>query len=234
MVGLFTSTSLIAGTALFGASVFGEVQSFLIFYSGVFTLVGLTATVLAGLAATDRILLAVRHRVLLQGVHRAAAVLSVGFLITHVVLQIMRGRLGAAEAFLPFGRAGQAVGLGTIAAYLLILAAATGAFRGRFATMTRPWVWRTLHVTAYLCWPLAIVHGLTAGREPAYWVTLSYVASLVAVGLGLLVRMVVTVGPKAGGPAVRPSNIGRKAEYIRVDDVFDEEFWVTLRKEVRR
>ncbi|GII65566.1 hypothetical protein Skr01_56510 [Sphaerisporangium krabiense] len=233
MAGLFTSTSLIAGTALFGASVFGDVQGFLIFYSGVFTLVALTATVLAGLAATDRILLAVRHRVRLQAVHRAAAVLSAGFLITHVVLQILRGRLDPAAAFLP-GRAGQAVGLGTIAAYLLVLAAATGAFRGRFATMSRPWVWRTLHVTAYLCWPLAIVHGLTAGREPADWVTLCYVASLVAVGLGLLVRMVVTVGPRRGAPAARPATIGRKAEYIRVDDVFDEEFWVTLRKEVRR
>ncbi|WP_248963400.1 hypothetical protein [Sphaerisporangium perillae] len=188
-----------------------------------------------GLAATDRIVLAVRHRVFMQDLHRAFAVFAVGFLITHIILQINRGRVLPADAFLPFSGSGFAVGLGTIAADVMILVAATGAFRGRFVGMRWPWMWRALHVTAYLSWPVAIVHGLTAGRPAADWVTLSYVGSLAAVGFALLVRMVVTVGPRDGAPAgVRQGNAGRKAEQIRVDDVFDEEFWVTLRKEVRR
>ncbi|MDH2427143.1 hypothetical protein [Sphaerisporangium sp. TRM90804] len=172
----------------------------------------------------------------MQALHRALAVVAVGSLIVHVNLQIMRGRVSAMDAFLPFGGAGFAVGLGTTAAYLLVLAAATGAFRGRFVGMRWPWMWRALHVTAYLTWPVAIVHGLTAGRAAPDWVTLCYAASLVAVGLALLVRLVLTVGParQGGAPAVRPAAAGRKAEQIRVDDVFDEEFWVTLRKEVRR
>lgn len=235
MVGLLTSTSLMAGTALLGASVLVAVQDFLIFYSGVFTLLGLTGTVVVGLAATDRIILGVRQRVFMQGLHRAFAVFAVGFLITHVILQIMRGRVSAADTFLPFGRAGLAVGLGTVAAYLMILVAATGAFRGRFVGIRWPWMWRVLHVLAYVSWPVSIVHGLTAGRPAADWVTMSYVGSLITVALIMLIRLVVTVGPRDGGPgAVRPANIGRKAEQIRVDDVFDEEFWVTLRKEVRR
>ncbi|MEO3808961.1 hypothetical protein ABGB17_08155 [Sphaerisporangium sp. B11E5] len=203
-----------------------------------FTLLGLTGTVVVGLAATDRLVLRVRQRVFMQALHRAFAVTAVGFLITHVVLQIMRGRIAPADAFLPFGDSGFAVSLGTIAADLLILAAATGAFRGRFVGIRWPWLWRALHVTAYLCWPVAIVHGLTAGRAAADWVTLSYVAAIVAVGFVLLVRLVVTVGPRDRAPArFRGSGKaggGRKAETIRVDDVFDEEFWVTLRKEVRR
>ncbi|MFC4536148.1 hypothetical protein [Sphaerisporangium dianthi] len=188
-----------------------------------------------GLAATDRIILAVRHRVFMQDLHRAFAVFAVGFLITHVILQIMRGRVIPADAFLPFSGSGFAVGLGTLAADLMIMVAATGAFRGAFVGIRWPWLWRAMHVTAYLSWPVAIVHGLTAGRPAADWVTLSYVVSLAVVGLVLLVRMVVTVGPRDGGPkVVRAGNSGRKAEQIRVDDVFDEEFWVTLRKEVRR
>ncbi|MEU8265639.1 hypothetical protein AB0B89_00620 [Sphaerisporangium sp. NPDC049002] len=234
MVGLFTSTSLLAGTALLGASVLVAVQQFLIFYAGVFTLLGLTGTVVVGLAATDRLILAVRHRVFMQGLHRGFAVVAVGSLITHVVLQIMRGRVNPADAFLPFGGSGFAVGLGTIASDLMILVAATGAFRGRFVGIKWPWLWRALHVTAYVSWPVSIVHGLTAGRPAADWVTMCYVGSLAAVALAVLVRLVVTVGPKDGPVAARPANIGRKAEQIRVDDVFDEEFWVTLRKEVRR
>jgi hypothetical protein len=235
VVGLFTSTSLLAGTALLGASVLATVQGFLIYYSGVFTLLGLTGTVVVGLAATDRIILAVRHRVFMQGLHRAFAVFAVGFLITHVILQIMRRRVTATDAFLPFGGSGFAVGLGTVAADLMILVAATGAFRGRFVGIRWPWLWRVLHVSAYISWPIAIVHGLTAGRPAAAWVSMSYVGSLITVGLIVLIRLVVTSGPMGGAPgAVRPANIGRKAEQIRVDDVFDEEFWVTLRKEVRR
>lgn len=238
VIRLVTSTSLLAGTALLGASVLVQVQDFLIFYSGVFTLLGLTGTVVIGLAATDRLVLRVRHRVLMQAAHRGFAVASVGFLITHVVLQIMRGRVSASDALLPFGDAGFAVSLGTIAADLLILAAATGAFRGRFVGIRWPWLWRALHVTAYLCWPVAIVHGLTAGRAAADWVTLSYVAAIIAVGFVLLVRLLVTVGPRDRAPARfaggGKGGGGRKAETIRVDDVFDEEFWVTLRKEVRR
>ncbi|MFC6084352.1 hypothetical protein [Sphaerisporangium aureirubrum] len=174
----------------------------------------------------------------MQALHRFFAVFSVGFLITHVVLQIMRGRVAPSDAFLPFGDSGFAVSLGTVAAELMILVAATGAFRGRFVGIRWPWLWRALHVTAYLSWPVSIVHGLTAGRAAADWVTLSYVAAIVAVGFVLLVRLVVTVGPRDRAPAkfrsAGKTGGGRKAETIRVDDVFDEEFWVTLRKEVRR
>ena len=188
-----------------------------------------------GLAATDRIVLSVRQRVFMQGLHRAFAVFSVGFLITHVILQILRQRVIPADAFIPFSGSGIAVGLGTIASDLMILVAATGAFRGRFVGIRWPWLWRVLHVMAYVSWPVSIVHGLTAGRPAADWVTMSYAGSLVAVALVMLLRLVLTVGPKNGPAAVRPGSVGgRKAEQIRVDDVFDEEFWVTLRKEVRR
>jgi hypothetical protein len=92
-------------------------------------------------------------------------------------------------------------------------------------------------VTAYIAWPIAITHGLLVGRPVSgAWVTWAYIGNLMFVALGVLVRIFVTVRPKEGSPAAsaRAVNVGRKAEPIRVDDVFDEEFWVTLRKEVRR
>ncbi|WP_214411775.1 hypothetical protein [Sphaerisporangium fuscum] len=193
--------------------------------------------VVVGLAATDRIVLAVRHRFFLQALHRALAVFAVGFLITHVILQIMRGRVHGIDAGIPFtSGAGFYVGLGTIASDLMIIVFATGVFRAKFVGHRWPWLWRFLHVVAYVSWPVAIVHGLFAGRPVSGdWVTWCYIGTLVVVALGVLMRLFVTVRPRDGAiGSARAVNVGRKAEPIRVDDVFDEEFWTTLRKEVRR
>ncbi|WP_344746451.1 hypothetical protein [Streptosporangium vulgare] len=43
---------------------------------------------------------------------------------------------------------------------------------------------------------MAVLHGLTAGRAPAEWVTWSYVVCLVAVGAALLIRVISELQPK--------------------------------------
>jgi hypothetical protein len=84
------------------------------------------------------------------------------------------------------------IGLGTIASDLVVLLIATGIARGRFAAK-RQWTWRVIHATAYLAWPLAIVHGLLAGRTAKPYVDWSYGACLAAVGLALIIRLVATL-----------------------------------------
>jgi hypothetical protein len=82
----------------------------------------------------------------------------------------------------------------------------TGILRKRFAAGGRPWVWRALHATAYLAWPMAILHGLLAGRAAKPYVDWSYGACLAAVGLALTIRRVAMMRGRhlTGQPAPDP------------------------------
>ena len=185
-----------------GVSLLSTIFRFLAFYSGVFSLVALSLTVMGGLAATDRIILMVRHRVLAQAVHRAMATAAMVFLAIHILTKIAQGHVTVADVIVPFLADHRAVyiGLGTIASYLMIGLTMTGIMRGRFAGTSRPWVWRALHSVAYLCWPIALLHGLDAGRVAKSWVTVSYALCMVLVGVALIVRMWVIWGRHLRSP----------------------------------
>ncbi|KAB8197561.1 hypothetical protein FH608_003160 [Nonomuraea phyllanthi] len=189
-----------------GIATLGRGVSFLEFYAGVFALVLLTATVALGLLTTERVFLSPANRVRAQLAHKATALIGLAYLVTHMSLMISLGHVPLGAAVVPV--AGIYVGLGTLAFDLMVVAVATGMLRGRFAVRSRPWMWRILHSAAYVAWPVAIMHGLTAGRPPAGWVAWSYVASLAAVGSALVVRVLATVrrppalAERVEGPAV--------------------------------
>jgi DMSO/TMAO reductase YedYZ heme-binding membrane subunit len=214
---LTVAAGVAAATTGPGAVAATVVHNFLEFYSGVFCLVSLSITVMGGLAATDRIVLLVRHRVLLQAAHRALALTAMVFLGVHITMKIIDGRARPVDVVVPFLATHRVmyVGLGTVAAYLMLVSAWTGVVRGRFAGTAHPWVWRGMHSVAYLCWPVALMHGLQSGRHAKTWVTVSYVVCLLMVGVGLLIRVCVSWGRKLGAPratttgAIRP--IGRLA-----------------------
>ncbi|WP_341717097.1 hypothetical protein QQG74_24655 [Micromonospora sp. FIMYZ51] len=164
------------------------------FFAGVVALVALSITVMLGLVSTDRLVLLIRHRVLLQSAHRATGILGVAGLGFHVITKIATGRAGMTDAAVPFvGGRGLYVGLGTIAALLMVGVLWTGIIRARFADIGPKWVWRALHSMAYVSWPFGIFHGLGAGRPPAGWVSLSYFLCVVLVVVALLVRLSVTL-----------------------------------------
>ncbi|WP_433611600.1 hypothetical protein ACQP2P_44750 [Dactylosporangium sp. CA-139114] len=183
----------LAGLLLLGVATGGgretmtQLFAFLVFYCGVFTLVSLTLTVIVGLVATDRIMLVARHRVWVQSVHRTLGIVAIAMLGLHIGTELMSARVSVFGALVPFTTAPFTIGAGTIAAYLMVLVMWTGMVRARFAQTGKPWMWRPLHATAYLCWPVALWHGLNAGRPPAVWVTASYLllAFLTFVALGL-------------------------------------------------
>jgi hypothetical protein len=182
-----------------------ETQRFLLFYAGVFALIALTAAVGAGLLATDRIFLSPGHRVLAQAVHRAISLVALSALATHIMLEVIAGRAQATDAVMPFlaARANFYMGVGTVASDLFVLIIVTGMARRKFAGGSRQWVWRVLHTTVYLCWPLAVLHGLLAGRAAKPYVDWSYGACLAAAGLVMAVRFVATVrGPDVAAQPV--------------------------------
>ncbi|MEU0550007.1 hypothetical protein [Micromonospora sp. NPDC005979] len=189
-----------AATMLTGAGQMAYAYGFFFteFFAGVIALVSLSLTVMLGLLATDRLVLNISHRVLMQSAHRATGVLGTAGLVFHVLTKIATGRAAATDSLVPFiGGRGLYVGLGTVAALLMVSVIWTGIIRARFAGVGPKWLWRTLHSAAYLAWPFAIFHGLNAGRAAASWVVLSYFACVLLVVLALLVRLSVTIGRRS-------------------------------------
>ncbi|WKU07792.1 ferric reductase-like transmembrane domain-containing protein [Micromonospora sp. HUAS LYJ1] len=181
------------GTAMYAYGFF-----FTEFFAGVVALVSLSLTVMMGLLATDRLVLMIRHRVLLQSAHRATGILGVVGLVFHVITKIAIGRAGPTDAVVPFvGGRGLYVGLGTVAAFLMVSVLWTGIIRVRFAGVGPKWFWRSLHSLAYVSWPFALFHGLNAGRAAKSWVVLSYLACVLLVVLALLVRLSVYLGKRS-------------------------------------
>ncbi|MFE9558257.1 hypothetical protein ACFYMW_09410 [Streptomyces sp. NPDC006692] len=191
-----SSVALLArpGLGTASAAAVGRTMAFLDYFAGVFTLLSLTAVVTCGLAATDRLVLTPRLRVAVQSVHRASAVAALGFLAIHIAVKVVERHAAPQTVVVPFtGGTALAASLGTIAADLLVLITATGVFRGRFAGR-RPWLWRVLHSTAYVCWPISLAHGLTAGRKAHAWVLWGYGLCAALVALALLVRSLSHLG----------------------------------------
>ncbi|MFI7431513.1 hypothetical protein ACIBPB_31460 [Micromonospora sp. NPDC049836] len=169
--------------------------AFLEFFTGVFSLVGLSITVLLGLAATDRLVLLIRHRILLQLAHRATAATALVCLAIHVATKLVEGHAHLWDPAIPFlaNHRPVQVGLGTLAGYLMIIATWTGVTRASYARSRQPGRWRILHASAYAAWLLALIHGLGAGRSAKTWVLVSYGICLALVALALLVRFFVAL-----------------------------------------
>ncbi|NMO57654.1 translation initiation factor III [Actinoplanes sp. TBRC 11911] len=183
------------------------------FYLGVICLVSLSITIMVGLVATDRLVLSIRQRVLLQSAHRTTGIIAVLSLIGHVWTKVVEGHISLIIALVPFTSVFHrfVIGLGVISGYIMILVMWTGLARSRFIGRGQPWMWRSIHAISYLMWPIALVHGLAAGRPAKSWVIVSYVICILAVLVGLAVRLSVSLNRRkdfastaASGGAVKP------------------------------
>src|ERR1700677_4523235 len=173
-----------------GHDIDAATQRFMLFYAGVFALIGLTGSVVVGLIATDRVILTPGNRVLAQAVHRAVSFGALAFLIVHIVTEILAQRLHVIDAFVPFMSPFRTfyIGLGTIASDLILAQVATSIVRKRFTAEGKAWRWRAIHYTAYLSFVFGVVHGLMAGRSAKPYVDWSYGFAIALVAFGLAVR----------------------------------------------
>ncbi|MDI6101134.1 translation initiation factor III [Actinoplanes sp. NEAU-A12] len=188
------------------------------YFVGVVSLVSLSITIMVGLVATDRLVLSIRQRVLLQSAHRTTGVIAVGALFVHVWTKFTKDFIGLIDIFVPFlvdGPNGLYVGLGTISGWIMVLVMWSGIARAKFIGRGRPWMWRGIHAISYLMWPIALTHGLSAGRPADTWVTVSYVVCVLGVLVGLAVRLSVSLNRRkdfaspAGVGAVKPQETGK-------------------------
>ncbi len=133
--------------------------------TGIVALVLLTATVVLGVIASVGWTTERWPRFLSQTVHRDLSLLCMVFVAVHVVTTVSDGYvpIGVADAFLPFRTPYRPlyVGLGALAFDLMLAVLVTSALRRRI----RFPAWRFVHWLSYLCWPIAMVHGLGSGSD---------------------------------------------------------------------
>lgn len=163
--------------------------------SGIAALVMLTVSVLGGIITTVRWSSARWPRFVTQLVHRNVSLLALVFIVIHIVTVIADAfaPIRWIDAVVPFVSAYRSLwlGFGAIGFDLLLALIATSLLRHRIGQRT----WRALHWTAYLCWPLVVLHGLGAGTDTKVGAVLVLnVACIAVVVLALWWRLAV------GGP----------------------------------
>ena len=165
-------------------------QHFMLFYAGVFALIGLAASVAVGLVATDRIVMTPGHRVMAQALHRAVSFGALAFLVIHIVTEILAQRAHVIDSVIPFLSPYRTfyIGLGTISSDLILLVIVTSIFRKRFTAHGKAWRWRAIHYSAYLAFVFGVMHGLLGGRAAKPYVDWSYGFVIALTALALMVR----------------------------------------------
>src|SRR4029077_7398055 len=97
-------------------------------------------------------------RFLTVELHRTISLLSVVFLVVHILTAILDPftNLGLAAALVPFASSYRPlwVGLGVLSVYLGVAVLVTSLLRERVGLR----LWRAVHWLAYASWPLAIIH----------------------------------------------------------------------------
>ncbi|MFE0385226.1 cytochrome b/b6 domain-containing protein [Streptomyces bungoensis] len=181
---------LIPVVVLYGGS---WLQDFLNFGAGVLSLVSLTSSVIWGLVTQDRIFLNTRQRIMAQGIHRVLAVASIAFLLVHITIKLALRHTVLIAALIPFSLgvsgSGGLIGLGSLAALLMIFVGVTGALRNQFAAPAPVAArWRAMHMLAYPSLCAALIHGLFAGRAAKPFFMVSYELCLLGIMAALALR----------------------------------------------
>jgi predicted ferric reductase len=133
--------------------------------TGLVTLLLLTASVLLGILTTGRFAGGSWPRFLTAGLHRNLSLLVVTFLALHVGTTVVDKfvSIPLTAAFIPFASSYKMIwlSLGAVALDLLVALVATSLIRNRLGLR----IWRWIHWAAYVCWPVALAHGLGAGTD---------------------------------------------------------------------
>jgi len=181
--------------------------------TGLVAMVLLTATMVLGLLTATRVSNRFWPRFATQELHRRVSLTTLVFLAGHILSTVLDTyvHVGWAAVVVPFASPYKRlwVGVGAIAVDLLLAVAASSLLRARIPART----WRSLHWLAYLCWPVALLHGFAIGTDMRLaWVeglTLGCVAAVVVAGAFRLVRLAAQRRQVAALPAVsaRPRGV---------------------------
>lgn len=159
--------------------------------AGLVTLVLLTASMVLGILNAGRFASPRWPRFLVQGLHRNLALLALGFLVLHVGTTVIDTytSIGLPDVVVPFLSPYKRfwLGLGATASDLMIILALTSLVRQRIGHR----LWRVIHWAGYLCWPVAVAHGLGTGTDHVKaWTLMLTFACVGAVVMSIAYRLV--------------------------------------------
>ena len=161
--------------------------------TGLVALVLLTISMMLGLLSSVRFQRPEWPRFVTLGLHRNVALLAVGFTVVHVLTTVLDSfvSIPLPDAFIPFISSYRPiwVGVGAISFDLMLALVVTSLVRTRLGLRS----WRLVHWSAYLCWPVAALHGLGSGTDtPVGWVLVLTAACVLAVAGLTLWRLALT------------------------------------------
>jgi len=164
--------------------------------SGYTALVLLSASVVLGLLASARWSRREWPRFVVQSLHRNVSLLVGIFLVIHILTSVIDpfAKLSFVDAFVPFVATYRPfwLGLGVVSFELLIAITVTSVMRHRLGWRS----WRAVHLFAYACWPVAVIHGLGTGTDTkSVWALLT-VAACVGMVIGAVVWHLAHAGPR--------------------------------------
>jgi methionine sulfoxide reductase heme-binding subunit len=162
---------------------------------GVVAYVVVTAVVVLGLSLAGKRKLKIWPRFAVEDVHRFGGLLVGTFVAIHVFAI-------AIDAYLPFSLTSLVVpftshyrplwvGLGVVAAELLLALAITNHYRKRLPYR----FWRRAHYLNFVVWAAATVHGIATGTDRSSWWLLGITATGVALVCGVIALRVVRFRP---------------------------------------
>lgn len=157
---------------------------------GVSTLVVLTLVVVLGIVTAVRWIGDATPGFVAAELHRNLSLLAMALLAAHIVTTVLDpfAHISVRDVIIPVGAAYRPIwlGLGVVAMEILVGVAASSLLRDRVGVRT----WRLIHWTAYLSWPLSVVHGVGTGSDArAPWMIGVVAACVVAVLLALNQRL---------------------------------------------
>jgi methionine sulfoxide reductase heme-binding subunit len=149
-----------------------------------------TGLVALGLLSSVRFQRPEWPRFVTLGLHRNVTLLALGFTVVHVLTTVLDSfvSIPLPDAFVPFISTYRPIwiGLGAIAFDLMIALVVTSLLRTRLGLRS----WRLVHWSAYLCWPVAVLHGLGTGTDtPVRWVLALTACCVLAVAVLTIWRL---------------------------------------------
>jgi DMSO/TMAO reductase YedYZ heme-binding membrane subunit len=158
--------------------------------TGLVALVLVTLSVVIGIAASLRTGGTRTPRFVVGGLHRNVSLLTVAFIVVHVVTTILDAYapIRLVDAVIPFISSYRPIwlGLGALAFDIILALVISSLVRVRIGLKT----WRGIHWFAYACFPIVVVHALGTGSDASqHWLLAVVIACVAAVALAVLVRL---------------------------------------------
>jgi len=158
--------------------------------TGIVALLLLTAVFVLGILVNRQGRLPGLPRFAVTSLHRNLSLLSVAFIVVHVITAVLDTfvSIPLAAGVIPFASGYERLwlSLGAISFDLMLAMIVTSLLRGRINRI----LWRAIHLLAYLSWPVAFAHSIGASKDLQQgWLLDLAIACAVLVAAAVIYRL---------------------------------------------